>query len=160
METEKLPVAMRMANETDLPFIFNAWLKSHKNSRFAKDIDSTIYFQEHHNLIEKLLKRYDTVVICSKDDPEHIYGFANGGSTEGIFTLNYIYVKHTFRNMGIATTLFNAFEHDSASAGIYTHSNHFSAKMDRKYAMIYHPYAAFKNLDAEQEHVNIKDKQA
>ena len=143
------PVRLRMATEEDAPFIFNSWLKSYRKSFFARTITNTVYFSEHHKIIEKLLKKYQTVVACNNDDPTQVYGFINAGFTDGIFTLNFIYVKHSFRGLGIAKALFNAFEHDPSYAAVYTHHCRIAEKLASKYNMLNHPYILFSEyLDA------------
>ena len=154
--SKELPITLRLANEADLPFIFNSWLRSYKTSHFAKNIESTIYYSEQHKVIEKLLQSYDTIVACDPNDSSQIYGFINAGYTDNFFTLNYIYVKHTFRHMGIGKSLLNAFDHDNQYIGIYTHANHVARKLDQKYNMIYHPYVG---LNPEQYNT-VKASQA
>jgi len=148
---KQLPINIRPATQEDVGFIFNAWLKSYRNSNFARQLSNTIYFAEHHKVIERLLRNYTTVIACNPEDPEQIYGFINAGFTDNIFTLNYVYIKHPFRKMGIAKELFNVFEHSMEYASIYTHKTRVAEKLEEKYNMIHHPYVAFKNE-------TIKDK--
>jgi|GEM_PF-1588207 len=156
---KELPIVLRLANQEDVAFIFNSWLKSYKTSNFAKGIEPTVFYSEHHKLLERLLKNYDTIIACSPDDSTQIYGFINGGYTDNFFTLNYVYVKHTFRRMGIAKSLFNGFVHEPGAVGLFTHLNHISSKLSQKYNMMYHPYIMFnlqdfeitKNTDVELE---------
>lgn len=139
----KLQIRLRTANEEDIPFIFNSWLKSFRNSNFAKSITSTVYFTEHHKVIRKILETNQVIIACNEEDPGQIYGWICAGKTDGIFTLNYIYVKQPFRNFGIGKQLLNAFEHDPAFAAIYTHQTNFGAKVAPKYNFVYHPYVIF-----------------
>jgi len=134
------PIRLRKATQEDVGFIFNAWLKSFKSSLFAKSVPSTIYFAEHHKLIERLLKNQETIIACNHNDTSQIYGFVNAGKVEGIFCVNYIYVKQSFRNLGIAKSLINSFEHDASTAAIYTHSTRMSDKLASKFNFVYHPY--------------------
>ena len=89
-------VRLRTANDEDLPFIFNSWLKSYRNSHFAEKITNTIYFSDHHKVVENILKDSVTMIACNADDPTQMYGYAVGSQTDGIFVLHFIYVKHTF----------------------------------------------------------------
>lgn len=140
MSKSKPPVRLRKAIQDDVGFIFNAWLKSFKFSHFARNITNTIYFAEQHKLIERLLKSNDTIIACNTDDPTQIYGFINAGHVDGILCVNYIYVKQSFRNLGIGKILLNSFEHDAASASVYTHYTRMSEKLAAKYNFVYHPY--------------------
>ena len=97
----KLPIKLRNANSEDVSFVFNSWLKSYRNALACKNVPNEIYFNEHHKLIERLVKDNKVVVACSETDANELYGYIVAGQSEGIFVLHYIYVKHSFRNMGI-----------------------------------------------------------
>lgn len=144
---KELPILLRPANAEDVGFIFNSWLKSFRNSEYASEIPNEIYFSEHHKLIERLLQKYEVIVAANPEDPSQIYGFICAGLTDGVFTLHYVYVKHTFRRMGIGAALLNAFEHDPEFAAIYTHKSRSAKHLAKKYNFIYHPYVSL-NPDA------------
>lgn len=144
MEAKKLKnVRLRIANDEDLPFIFNSWLKSFRDSFFSRDIPDTIYFSDHHKIIEKILKNSVVMISCNEDDPTQIYGYAVGSQEDGIFVLHYIYVKYTFRSLGIGTLLLKSFGHSGETASVYTHHNNLAHKLASKYNFIYHPYLMF-----------------
>ena len=139
-------VRLRKASQEDVGFIFNSWLKSFKNASFCRNVTNTIYYAEHHKVIERLLKSNETIIACNDNDPSQIYGFINAGIIEGIFCLNYIYVKQSFRNFGIGKSLLNAFEHDQTHASVFTHHTRMAEKLAAKYNMVYHPYLLI-NID-------------
>lgn len=151
----KPPVRLRPATQEDVPFIFNAWLKSYRTSSFARDITKTIFFNEHHKVIEKLLKTNQTIIACSDSDPTQIYGFICAGRVDGIFALHYIYVKHTYRNLGLGKALLNAFDHEPGLAAIHTHMTRSAERLAPKYNMLYHPYVL---MLSEQELVNHSEE--
>lgn len=136
-------IKIRKATESDIPFLFNSWLKSYRSSNYAASIDNTIYYSEHHKVIERIFRYYDVLIACDLNDDNHIYGFACAGHTENIFTIHYVYVKHTFRRMKIATKLLAAFNHDSSVASLYTHQTKTASALAPLFNMIYHPYIAF-----------------
>ena len=139
-DTENIKLRIRDATETDVNFIFNSWLKSYRDSEFAKHIANEIYFAEHHKLVERLLKTNNVSVACDQSDPDHIYGFICAGHTDGIFTVHYLYVKHTFRRFGIATALLDNLGHNKSSIGIYTHHTLAAPLFAKAYNLVYHPY--------------------
>lgn len=150
----KLPILLRPANSEDVPFVFNAWLKSFRNSQFAKPMLNEIFYAEHHKVIEKILNHYDVIVACNEEDKSQIYGFICAGYTENIFTLHYVYVKQPFRKMGIGTALLNGFEHTPEYTSVYTHQSKLAERLAEKYNMIYHPYVAMcpeEYMKKEQE---------
>tara|TARA_R100000656_G_C3887637_1_gene115846 strand:- start:72 stop:533 length:462 start_codon:yes stop_codon:yes gene_type:complete len=152
MSNNNLPVRLRTLTEEDKPFIFNSWLKSYRFSHFGEKITNTIYFEDHHKIIENILKNAQVVVACNEKDPSQVYGYVVGGDEEGILVLHFIYVKHTFRNMGMGKTLLDAMGHDKEKAGVYTHHTRMADKLAAKYNLVYHPYLMFdtKEVSGEQ----------
>jgi GNAT superfamily N-acetyltransferase len=131
---------LRLAEESDVGFIFNSWLKSYRSSYFAKPISNTIYFSEHHKVIEKLAKTSEILIACNQDDPSQIYGYACAERVDGVFVIHYIYVKQTFRRMGVAKALLESFDHDYSDAAVFTHNTSIADKLAAKYNLVYHPY--------------------
>ena len=137
------PIRLRPSVEEDLPFIYNSWLKSYRFSHFGEKITNTIYFTDHHKVLENLIKQSKVIVACNPEDPSQVYGYIVGGAREGVFLLHFLYVKHTFRNMGIGKTLLDAMGHDSSSAAVYTHHTRMADKLASKHNFVYHPYLMF-----------------
>ena len=79
MSNNNLPVRLRTLTEEDKPFIFNSWLKSYRFSHFGEKITNTIYFEDHHKIIENILKKAKVVVACNEEDPSQDYGYIVGG---------------------------------------------------------------------------------
>ena len=140
MEKQTLPTKMRLATEDDIGFIFNSWLKSYRNSYFAKPISNTVYFAEHHKVIEKLAKTSQILIACNKEDEAQIYGYVCAEKVDGIFVIHYAYVKQPFRRLGIAKLLLSSFDHDFSQAAVYTHNTNIGEKLSMKYNLVYHPY--------------------
>jgi hypothetical protein len=135
-------IRLRPANEEDVPFIFSSWLKSFRTSHFANKLVNSVYFAEHHKLIEKIVKNAHVIVACNNSDPSQIYGWVCAQQIEGIFTLHFVYIKHPFRKMGLARLLINSFE-QADTAGIYTHHTHAMDYIAPKFNLMYHPYVLF-----------------
>jgi ribosomal protein S18 acetylase RimI-like enzyme len=149
--SQKAPVQIRPAIAEDAPFIFNSWLKSYRSSHFARYIVNTVYFTEHHKIIEKLIKENKVLVACNPEDPTQLYGYICAGTVEGFFVCHYIYVKHTYRNMGIGKALLNSFEHDPSVAGIYSHHTRIADRLAPRYNLVFHPYIMFNVEDAPND---------
>lgn len=133
-------VRLRQAGQEDINFIFNSWLKSYRNSYATKNITSTFYFSEQHKLIERILKTAKTIIACNENDPSQVFGYIVADEVDGIFVIHYLYVKHSFRNLGIGKVLLNAFDHDPSVASLYTHHTHTAHRLAPKYNMLHHPY--------------------
>jgi ribosomal protein S18 acetylase RimI-like enzyme len=145
------PIRLRPSVEEDLPFIYNSWLKSYRFSHFGEKITNTIYFTDHHKVLENLIKQSKVIVACNPEDPSQVYGYIVGGAREGVFLLHFLYVKHTFRNMGIGKTLLDAMGHDSSSAAVYTHHTRMADKLASKHNFVYHPYLMFDVKEVSDE---------
>lgn len=148
MDKPTSPATLRRADEKDISFIFNSWLKSYRSSYFAKSISNTIYFEGHHKIIEKLAKTSEIIVACNPQDPEQIFGYICAEKIDGIFCLHYIYVKQSFRRLGIGKLLLNSFERDKEQASVFTHHTKIAERLAAKYNMVYHPYLLI-NVEAE-----------
>lgn len=144
MEQKKnLPLKVRLAINEDIPFIFSSWLKNFREfGLMSKNVPNTIFYPNHHKLIQRLLKRCTAYVASNPDDPSQIYGYIVGEFISGSFVLHYIYVKSIFRRAGIGRMLFNSFDHDKSYASCCSHMTVFGEKLMFKYNMIYHPYTA------------------
>ena len=136
-------VRLRPMIEDDLPFLFNSWLKSYRLSNFAEKITNTIYFEDHHKLIERIVENSNILMACNPSDPSQLYGYVVSGKEGDILILHFLYVKHTFRNMGIGKTLLDAVGHTSESASVYTHHTRMADKLASKHNLVYHPYLLF-----------------
>lgn len=148
-DKQQLPIKLRLATSEDVSFIFNSWLKSYRASSFAKGIANEVFFNEHHKVIENLVKTERVTVACSERDENQLYGYIVAGTIEGFFVLHYIYVKHSFRSMGIGTMLLNSFEHNPEVASVCTHWTRVCDKLGPKYGFIYHPYLLINKPTAE-----------
>ena len=138
---------LRPLTEEDYPFLYNSWLKSYRFSPFAERITNTIYFEDHHKLIEKIIDNSKTLIACNPSDPSQLYGYIVAGEEEGVLVVHFVYVKHTFRNMGIGKTLLDAMGHDKEKAGVYTHHTRMADKLAAKYNFVYHPYLMFESKE-------------
>jgi GNAT superfamily N-acetyltransferase len=140
-------IRLRPANEEDIPMLFNSWLKSYRNSLFAKQIVNEVYFTEYHKIIEDLLRDSIVLIACNNDDASQIYGWCCAKYIDNIFCLHYIYVKHAFRRMGIAKVMFDAFELKKDLGGVYTHHTRIMELLAPKFNLVYHPFIAFKPVN-------------
>lgn len=135
-------VRIRKATEADVNFIFSCWLKSYRDSFFAQCISTTVYFSEHHKVVERLLQSCDVWVACSDTDVGELYGFICGERVQGLLVIHYAYVKHNFRWLGIGRKLLECFNYDG-STGIYTHLTKNSRALSTKFGFVHSPYLAF-----------------
>ncbi len=137
-----LPISIREADQSDVSFIFSSWLKSFQLGAMTRFVERTIYFNEQHKLIERLLQSSTVLVACDPDDPGQIYGYLCYEQIEGIMCVHYTYTKQPFRALGVAKQLLEKSGYDwQNSSGVYTHHTRLGGNLSSyKYNLVYHPY--------------------
>jgi len=142
----KAQVSIRPASEADIGFIFNSWLKSYKQSSFAKYVPNPVYFDHHHKAIELLLKRSKVLVACNPADNNQIYGYLVHETVQETSVVHYCYTKEAFRKMGILQLLLS--EAKLPEAFFYSHSTVSGSFVipKLKHNPVYNPYLAFTEL--------------
>ena len=149
---------VRPAIGADLNFIFSSWLKSYRNSDWAKPMHNNVYYTAHHALIEDLLTHSQVYVACSVANQADIFGWAVAQRIKGIFTVHYVYVKHTFRQMGIANLLMKCFDRAEDEASCYTHHTHLAKKLASPRGFLYNPYLLSQiEEQKEQNYYGVSD---
>lgn len=102
-EIEKL-MSIRASRADDFNFIMATWLRGayYGNPWFAW-IDKDIFMHRYHVVLEKLLDKPEVgvAVACLQDDPDTILGYSVVESN----ILHWVYVKESWRKMGIAKSL-------------------------------------------------------
>lgn len=141
-----VPTTLRAPVDDDRNFILSTWLKSFRNSHFACMIPNDIYFKAHKALIMATLQESGVVVAVNPEDESQIFGYGvytpNGGAT----LCHYIYVKESYRRLGIGTTLFRAMladsDHSPDVPAIATHSTRALKDygLREKWEIVYNPY--------------------
>lgn len=158
-KTETTPqVRIRAATEEDVNFIFNSWLKSFRDSAFARNITDTVYFDQHHKVLEDLLKSCDVLIACNNINSGEIYGYIVTERVSGIFVTHFAYTKHLYRGLGIAKSLFKEAGADFSVASVYTHSTKSSERYAEKYNLVHNPYVALLAKYRSKE--EAKDEQS
>lgn len=145
----QLPVQIRRATKRDIPFITSSWLKSFRDGYFARGIPNTTYYYHHHRILEQLLPRGITLVVCNEEDPDQILGWCNAEVVDTALVLHYVYIKHPFRKFGLAKRVVELLlETEKPPAVIYTHKTPTASKImkDRDFNWIYNPYLLFNTL--------------
>lgn len=136
----QLPVEIRALIDSDIPFIFNSWLKAFRNAKAVTEVNQTIYFSQQHKLIEKLLQRGQTLIIGAAGDPATVYGYVNFEHIDGVFVLHFGYVKHDFRGLGLFRELMKATKHDFSGLGCYSHKVRANGLLEDKFNLVFNPY--------------------
>lgn len=114
-------VRFRLANESDISFIFNSWLKSFRETSKSVSISSVVYYANHHKMIEGLLKKCDVTIACEQQNPAHIFGYICAEKVTGVDVIHFTYVKESYRRLGMARLLCEAAGVDLAKPVFFTH---------------------------------------
>ncbi len=138
-----LPLKLRKANPSDHNLIFKTWLRSYAGSTFANDIDASVYFSEHNELIKKVLFRVDVVCAVSEDDETQVIGWM-ACEFNGLDILHYMAVKKLYWKMGVGRMLIQELK----PSFIYTHNTELFQKSFAG-KNIYNPYLFYRRALCE-----------
>lgn len=135
-----LTVDHRPATAQDINFIFNSWLKSYRNSDFAKKIPNDVYFSEHKEKITAILTNSTVLVACNPDTPSQIFGYLVM-SQEPVTVLHYVYVKYPYRKLGIARRMVEDLNPQvGKKLTLCSHANYYWPEISAKFKLVYNPY--------------------
>lgn len=131
-------IVVRQALDSDAPFIFSSWLKSFRSSDFAKHLSNSMYYREHHKLIADILERSQVICAVSDEDESQIFGWICAETGGPVPVVHYVYVKQTYRRVGIASKLLSLV---ADGAFLYTHDTGAAPELAKN--GVYSPYFAF-----------------
>lgn len=133
-------VKFRPPTLEDKNFILNSWLKSYRNSPFAKQMINPVYFKNHEKLLKTLISSCLITIACNPEDEWQVYGyivFENLGNDVSV--IHYAYVKRTFRKLGIAKQIFESINPQNTPS-FYTHHTKHVDYLKNKASLIFDPY--------------------
>ena len=138
----EFPIAIRPFDRlSDEDFVYATWIKSFRDSPYARAIPTPLYTIGQRSRICAILDGAETIihVACDPDTPELIYGYAVWGNRD---MLHYVYVKGQYRKLGIAKALLQDKLHETLQ---YTHKGDIMLerllKTNPEYnGWIYNPY--------------------
>lgn len=130
---EEIPCTLRSYRPEDRSFILASWLKSMRDEGSFAKMTNDVYYARVTKRIELALRGFITVAH-NPEDEEQIYGWICFMPQR----VDYVYVKYTFRGLGIARRLFAASMPDTGLI-LATHTGRcFDAVKDR-YRLVYDP---------------------
>lgn len=142
---------IRRAITRDVPHITSTWLRCYRHAPFVQGIPNTVYFYNHHKILEEVLPRSMVLVACNPDNPDDIYGWCCYEMTSNAAIVHFVYVKTQHRRQRIAHRLVEMIEgHENPSAYVYTHRTPLVKKILREAQLpkswVYNPYTLFDSL--------------
>ena len=139
----KIPVVHRVVQPKDLNLIYSTWLRSYRQQPAARNMSNDTFFYHHKQIIEKILSKPNTVVtiICSHEDPDHIYGYSVVEKYNGAAIIHYVYVKHSYRKLGLAKdVLTQSIPNLGSTLTFVTHESRNHSKLKDKFNIEFNPY--------------------
>lgn len=145
----QLTKKLRPPKKTDLPFIYNSWLESYKESP-DNPIKGDAYYSYHKMLLISILERSIISILCNPEVEDQIFGYAIYELTEDSIVLHWLHVKHTYKRLGFARFILDSIIDLGESKGIFNPIVTITAKglsymhIKDKFNHIYRPKLAFK----------------
>lgn len=177
MEPEgEIEVMLRAVGMGDLKLITNSWLENGRKMFFCKGVPNSIYYYQHHKILEQLIRRSVVIVGCNPDDPDEIYSWLCAEVIDNVLVVHYIWVRDRLKTHagkhgphrpgnGIGTLMMEKLlDYEEHLRGVvYTHETEQGRKfMQALYAKgilpfepQYNPYLLFTTLPKDWNHVQV-----
>jgi hypothetical protein len=98
-----IDVVIREPQPGDINFLLSTMLKGlFYGSKFWAEVDQEAYFKNMEIFIKQLMLKSTVKVACLGDDPDVILGWSMNDSS----VLHFIFVKKSYRKLGIAKLLY------------------------------------------------------
>lgn len=91
-------------SDIDYNFIISSWLKSLRNDHTS--LSNDLYYSRFKEEIERKINLANILVAVDREDPEHVYGYI-AYNTIPCKIIHFIYIKLTYRNLGLCKALVN-----------------------------------------------------
>jgi hypothetical protein len=97
---------IRKAISKDVRYITSSWLNSYYHSPANKGIRKSEFFHVEHKMLEVILPRATTLVLCNASNVDQILGWVCYEKLAGnIVLLHYVNMKQPYRKRGLARYL-------------------------------------------------------
>lgn len=130
---------------SDLPFIFDSFLKSYKKTSFiGRSCRNGIFFDSYRLIVDRILEQSKVLVACHKTEPQVIFGYMIFNKT----TLHYVFVKEPFWELGIANALYQEASQSLDQVG-FTSMTHKTLMSDRIQSLKipYNPFLLYAGIN-------------
>ena len=155
----EVSLLVRKAKAMDIPFLTNSWLESFREGFMVSAIPNRAYYAHHHQVIEQLLSKATTLIVCPAEEPDIIMGwicaevmevYDEANKPVPALVIHYVYTKRTFRKAEVAKRLFTFLvEEEKPKMVLATHLTGVGARLLRKVNGTYNPYILFMDLPKE-----------
>lgn len=139
---------LREPTANDAAFVLSTWLNSCRNTKLVNGVPNSLYFSHYGEVIRHILNKSTTVVACSTEDDDLLFGFSVFEMTPTRQVVHYIYVKELYRSLGIGQRLAEVALLGSPGMKVeFSHTSKSGRKFARHYAGArYNPFLLLKGV--------------
>lgn len=89
-----------------MSLILDSWLRSQRNSDLHNYVPNPQYWEDYRGVVLSILHRSFVSILCQRESPTDIVGFlVCEYPTFPDFTIHYVYIKQSYRHLGLSTYL-------------------------------------------------------
>jgi ribosomal protein S18 acetylase RimI-like enzyme len=149
-----LKFVLRDAQPDDLAFCIHAWAQESEQAPAATGVPHQVFAPYQRRLIARVLQGASTTIACSPEASDHAYGFvASGPDYRGHPVVHWVYVKSTFRDMGLGRALLeHALQGRIGGWVTFASQRSLSRRAEsslRRYGLTYNPFLLIPSSHAE-----------
>jgi len=116
-------------------------MKSYRSQKIYQAVPNQLFYIEMSKVIDNLLTRAEVLMITPSDNTDQFIGFICYETIGNNVILHYIYVKHLFRKMGIASDIVkDVIPYLSSKPVLYSHVSRIPEATLDKYKLIFNPF--------------------
>ena len=146
----EFPIKLRHAEKADEGFIYSTWLKSYRQSDWAKDMSNDVFFNTHKEIVMDLIEKATVMMIVDEEDDQHLIGYVCY-ETVGVHSLiHFVYVKFNYRKLGLLSAVIsslNLLKKDKIN--FITHLPRSYSVLKTKKNLEYNPYLILRGFKSE-----------
>lgn len=132
--------AIRDYRPDDFNFIAHSYLRSRRGTYEATRLPDEVYYPTYKERLETMLRISQVRILCAEDDPGHIGGYLITSKLADWDVVHYIYIKHAFRGLGLASALLKqVVPNFGQTLSICTHLPKSRAPWAEKYKLMFDP---------------------
>lgn len=99
-------ISLRTVEPGDMPFVWDSWLRSYRESPWAGVIPNNLYREVTQAVITELRARGAIITLAvRRDDPNEILGYVCHERVPGGVAVHYVFIKDAVRRQGLASEL-------------------------------------------------------
>ena len=130
----------RAIQDSDKNFIFSTWLKSHRATQDNKRMVNSVYYTNFSEIVTNILTTCSVKVACEPGDNDHIYGYIAYRYIDEMPVVHFVYVKQTYRRLGIMDHLITSLVKDKDIPVVCTFTSEVYDKIKQRYGLFYNPF--------------------